>query len=83
MRSRSKWTGDAGALQQAPVMVCKTLEAVIFAIKLIGGSSHSRESVKRDRDMMRSKEGARMVRRGIKDGSPAAKSAPHTTPDEW
>ena len=24
-----------------------------------------------------------MVRRGIKDGSPAAKSAPHTTPDEW
>ena len=67
-------------------MVCETQETVNFAIKLIGGSSHSRKgvkSVKSDRDMMRSKEGARMVRRGTKDGSPAAKSAPHTTPDEW
>ena len=70
-------------------MVCETQETVNFGIKLIGGSSHSRKSVesvksvKSDRDMMRSKEGALMVRRGIKDGSPAAKSAPHTTPDEW
>ena len=63
-------------------MVCETPETVNFAIKLIGGPSHSRKSVKSDRDMMRSKEGARMVRRRIKDGSPTAKSAPHTTPDD-
>ena len=64
-------------------MVCETPETVNFEIKLTGGPSHSRKSMKSDRDMMRSKEGARMVRRGIKGGRLTAESAPRTTPDEW
>ena len=60
----------------------KNRKRLIFAIKLIGGPSHWK-SVKSDRNTMPSKDGARIVRLGIKGGSPAAKSAPHTTPDEW